>query len=118
MCRLSLILTLLLFTSGCAFLKPKSVETVVLDDPECEAIKKVSFKLAEIPPLDLSKYKNIQFLTVEDEDGYHWLTFSTDDYKSFAEFLLILQNYIEIQRESIEKIQEFYLKALEEDEDV
>lgn len=118
MYRVAFVVLIIMLLSGCDYIrKDPEVQSIALADPECEALKRASFKLVEIPPLDLSKFKSIEFINVEDENGKKWLTFEFDDYKNFAEFLLIIEKYIDIQHQSIKEIQEFYLKALEEDED-
>ena len=92
---------------GCSTTPPPNTVS-----PEIEALESITIELGRLPDLDLSAYKDVKFMVVEDSDGQKWVTLTFDDYKQIAALMREIRNYIDLQNEVMNQIDEHYQQAL------
>lgn len=104
--RLAKIFTiaLIIITAGCSSLY---TETSKVKDPEAKATEIVSFRV-NIQPIDLDKYKNPDYNVVTRDDGTKAILMTPKQYKNTIELLTRLREYIRLQRQALEEMQEYY----------
>lgn len=92
---------------GCSTTPPPNTVS-----PEIEALESITIELDRLPELDLSAYKDVKFMVVEDSDGNKWVTLTFDDYKQLAALMREIRNYIDLQNEVMNQVDEHYQQAL------
>lgn len=105
-----LIISLSIVLAACT--TPPTIEdrkdVVVLAEKEVVEL----LQSTDAPPLDLAKYKELQFkiFTLE---GKNYIILTYDDYTKLIELLSVLNGHINVQRVTIDELQQFLQRSVD-----
>lgn len=103
-----------LVLAACSNTPPKP-EIVFEPDPRIEALENVSISLEdELPPLDLTPYKNMNFRVVE-IDEMRYIAMSISEYERVLITIKELYEYIDLQRGVLEEQNRLVEEAISSD---